>query len=88
VICLDCRQPEGVVQRIGNDGLCESCRLVRAREACASKRLCASCGAPEETADGLIDLDDNGLCEVCQEWAPIFIEEGRCSMDFAYSMNY
>ncbi len=91
MICAHCRQPEGVVNRIAGDGLCEDCRLILAQAQVASKRCCVSCLEPEETAEGTIVLDGNGLCEDCQdaqEWGEAIAQEDWRSMDFNYSMNY
>ena len=54
-------------------------------------RKCASCGEPEESADGIIMLDENCLCEACadrHEKGRIEAEDSARYGDHDYSMNW
>lgn len=51
---------------------------------------CKNCLTPVETADGVIDLNDNGECENCaenRELCRVLDEDERREKNFDYSMN-
>jgi hypothetical protein len=50
---------------------------------------CSNCHEPEETPDGIIDLQD-GLCDACREHNELILvinQDIRRSYDFDYSME-
>lgn len=54
-------------------------------------KCCKNCLDPQETPDGIIDLDEEGLCDSCREHREkmeILSEDMKQSMDFDYGMNF
>lgn len=52
---------------------------------------CVNCGDPIESAEGIIDLDENGLCDCCrerQERMAVLADDIRRSGDHDCSMNW
>lgn len=53
--------------------------------------ICKICLEPVEGPDGIMDLNENDLCDDCcarEERAAIVSKERRESMDFDFSMNH
>lgn len=53
--------------------------------------ICKICQEPVQGPDGIMDLNENGLCDDCcarEERAAIVSKERRESMDFDFSMNH
>ena len=52
---------------------------------------CVSCAEPVETPDGVIDINEQGLCENCadrQDRARIITLDPEYIMDHDHSMDY
>lgn len=53
-------------------------------------RHCKNCLAPEETEDGVIEINADGLCTECaenKELGEVLDEDARREGDHDYSMN-